>query len=451
MKFLRELWALIRLALPLILGHVGNQLMSFVDTAMVGRLGSTALAGVGIGNGLYFTITLLGLGIVIGMDAPTAQAWGAADPVRARRFLWNGVHAALLASIPLSLAVAASPAILGVFGVDAEIARVTRDYLWGRVPNVLPFLLFTAGRSYLQAVGVTRPMVFATIVGNIANFIGNAIFIFGDDALAKAHLPGIGLKGYGPVGSAISSSIASALMCVVLFAAVAGVGTPADERRRRLDRTLVATILRLGLPFGLQLLAEVGIFSIVGILTGKLGAEVSSAHQVALTLSSFSFTITIGVASATAVLVGHAIGRGDTPGARRAGFQGLVASAGVMSVSLVAFLAIPATLARILTDDPAIIAAALPLMRVAALFQLSDGTQSTGAGALRGAGDARFPLWANLAGHYLVGLPVGVLLGFGLGMGATGLWWGLSAGLTAVAIALLVRFVALTGRVIARV
>lgn len=447
----REMGALLKLALPLIAGHTGNQLMSFVDTAMVGRLGATALAGVGIGNAIYFTITLCGLGVIMGMDAPTSQAWGARDPVRARRLLWNGVYVALLATVLLSLAIVLSPGLLPLFGVKPEITDIARDFLWARTPSVLPFLLFVAGRSYLQAVGVTRPMVIATIVGNVANFLGNALFIFGDDALAWVGIPPLGIPRYGAVGSAMSSSVASAIMAVIIFAAVAGVDAPADKERRRFEPALARTILGLGLPFGLQLFAEVGVFSIVGILTGRLGAAITSGHQVALTLASFSFTITIGIASATAVLVGHAIGRGDGPGARRAGFHGLLASWGVMAMSLVAFFLMPELLARILTNDPTVIAAALPLIQIAAVFQLSDGTQATAAGALRGAGDARFPLWANVLGHYAVGLPIAVFLAFTMHMDARGLWWGLSAGLTAVAVGLLLRFERLTRGGIERV
>jgi MATE family multidrug resistance protein len=447
----RELKPLLRLAFPLIAAQVGGQLMSFVDTAMVGRLGSTALAGVGIGNGIFFAVTLIGMGLVMGMEAPTAQAWGARDPVRARRLLWNGVHLALLVSVPLSLIVALAPWILTLFAVEPGIARTARDYMWGRVPNVLPFLLFTAARSYLQAVGATRPIVLATVFGNVANVIGNGLLIWGDGALRRVGLPAIGLPALGPLGSAISSSIACALMAAVLFVAVARFEAPADAQRRRFDRGLASTMVRLGLPFGLQILAEVGVFTLVAILTGRLGAETASGHQVAITLASFSFTITIGVASATSVLVGHAIGRGDTPAARRAGFAGFLASWGVMATSLLAFLLVPQLLARILTNQADVIAAALPLIRIAAFFQLSDGTQATAAGALRGAGDARFPLWANLVGHYAVGLPVALALGLGAGMGAAGFWWGLSAGLTAVGVSLLVRFAWLTRTAIARV
>lgn len=449
--FADDLRQLFHLALPLIAGHAGSQLMSFVDTAMVGRLGSVALAGVGIGNGIFFAITLVGMGLVIGMDAPTSQAWGARDPARARKLLWNALYLGALVSVPLSILIALSPAILRLFDVEAEIADNARAFLLWRIPNILPFMLFTAARGYLQAVGITRPMIIATVVGNVVNFIGNALLIFGDDALVRVGLPRIGIPALGVVGSALSSSISSVLMTGILIFAISRFETPADPTRRRFERLLATTIARLGAPFGLQLLAEVGVFTIVMILTGNLGADIAAGHQVAITLASFSFVITIGIASATSVLVGHAIGRGDTPGARRAGFAGLLGSASVMSTSLVAFLVAPELFARILTNKPGVIAAAVPLIQIAAFFQLSDGTQSTGAGALRGAGDARFPLWANIVGHYLVGLPIALALGFGLKMGATGFWWGLSAGLTAVAVSLVFRFVRLTRTSIKRV
>jgi MATE family multidrug resistance protein len=442
---------LLALAAPLVASHAGNQMMSVVDTAMVGRLGSAELAGVGIANGLYFTITLVGLGCVLGMDAPAAQAVGAKEHVRARRILWQGLWVALACAFPLCLLVFFAPGILPLFGVEPEICRHARDYLWGRVPNVFPFLFTVAVRSFLQANGRTTPMIVATIVGNVVNFIGNGLLMWGDDALSRVGLPRVGLPALGVVGAAISTTISSTLMMSVLIVSARRVEAPEDPLRRKLDPDLARTIFRLGLPIGLQLLAEVGVFSLVAVLTGRLGKEAASAHQIAIQLASFSFCVTIGIASATAVLVGHSIGRARTGDARHAGLLGLATSAIFMSCSGVVFLIHPELLARILTDKPEVIAASLPLIQIAGFFALSDGTQATASGALRGAGDARVPLIANVIGHYAIGFPIAWILGFGLGLGTKGLWWGLSAGLTAVAIGLTARFLAITRREIARV
>ncbi len=182
-----------------------------------------------------------------------------------------------------------------------------------------------------------------------------------------------------------------------------------------------------------------------------MGSEPSAGFQVAITLASLTFTVTLGIASAATVLVGQAVGRGDTAGARRAGFMALRTATAFMTLSALTFFAAPGALARILTDKPDVIAAALPLVQIAAVFQISDGLQVVGSGALRGAGDTRFSQQANLIGHYALGLPLAIALGIWANLGAPGLWWGLSAGLTFVAIALTLRFHRITKKTLARV
>ena len=209
-------------------------------------------------------------------------------------------------------------------------------------------------------------------------------------------------------------------------------------------------IVALGTPIGLQLLAEVGVFCLAGILAATMGKRPAAAHQVAINLASFTFSVAVGIGAAATVRVGHAVGAGDHRQARASGLASLALGGGVMSIGALVFVAAPATLARLLTDDAAVIAAAVPLIQIAAVFQISDGAQAIGAGALRGAGDTRATFVANLVGHYAVGLGISLVSGFALGMGAPGLWWGLSAGLTGTAAVLVARFLATTARPIRR-
>jgi MATE family multidrug resistance protein len=446
-----ELRALWRLSLPLIASYAGHQMMSLVDTAMVGRLGATAIAGVGIGNAIYFVITIVGLGCVLGMDPLVSQSLGAGEEARARRVLWQGLRLAVVVGVPLSALLALSPALLAPAGIDAQTAEQVERYLYARLPNTIPFLLFIAARCYLQARGVTRPIVISVVLANLVNLVGNAVLIYGDEALDWFDIPGIGLPALGVAGSGLASSLAAIISVLLLAAAIRALPAPADPGRRRHDPQIQRALWRIGLPLGLQLLAEVGVFSLAAVLIGGLGAGAAAGHQIAITLASLTFCVTLGVASATSVQVGLHVGRGDTPAARRAGLLGLGLAAGFMSFSAVTFVAIPALLAAVFTDDPQAVAAAIPLLQIAAVFQLSDGTQVVAAGALRGAGDTRVPLYANLLGHYAVGFPLILALGFGLDLGAPGVWWGLSAGLTAVALTLALRFVRLSSRPIRRV
>ena len=432
-----ELRTLLRLSGPLILGYAGSQLMSMTDTAMVGRLGAGALAGVGIGNGVYFTVSVFGLGCVAGMEAPVAQAFGAGEPMRARRLLWQGMRVACGVSLPLVVIMSFLPSILPWCGIDAATTAEVRAYLWTRMLNVLPYLVFIGQRAYLQAAGVTRPIVVATAVGIAANALGNWLLIY--------------RVGWGVAGAGLASTLAATAMCAMMGPAIARIDAPPDAQRRRFDRGLVRTILRLGVPNGLQVVAEVGVFATVGVLAGRIGATSAAAHLVAITLASFTFCVTLGIGAATSVRVGVHVGAGDFRSARHAGLVGLGASSVFMTASALAFFAFAPELAEALTNDPSVLAVAIPLVHVAAIFQLSDGLQATAAGALRGAGDPHAPLYANLVGHWVLGLPVAVALGFYAHQGAVGLWWGLSLGLTAVAIGLIARFLWLSSRPIRRV
>jgi multidrug resistance protein, MATE family len=440
MKARHETRALLGLAAPLIASFVGNQLMSFVDTAMVGRLGAVAIAGVGIGGGIYFTLSILALGCALGADPLIAQAIGAGDRLRARRIYWQALRVAGLVALPVIGGILVAPALLVPLGVEPEIVVATREYIWGRVWHALPLALFTAARSYLQAVGAARAIVIATVVANVVNFVADALLIYGDDALAWVGLPPVGLPALGVFGAGLASTLSAALSLLVLFAAVRAVEVPDDPDRRRSEPALLRRIASLGLPVGLQMLVEVSAFAGASMLSGTISATAAAGNQVALILASMTFMVPLGISAATAVRVGHAVGRGDAHGVRLAGAVGFAAATAFMAFAAVAFLLVPHLLARLLTDKPEVLAAAIPLVRIASVFQLFDGLQVVGAGAPRGLGDTRSPLWANLVGHFAIGLPLAILLAFSAGMGAPGLWWGLTAGLVTVGAALIVRF-----------
>ena len=352
-----ELRIMLRLAGPLILGYAGSQLMSMTDTAMVGRLGASALAGVSVGNGVYFTVSCFGLGCVAGIEAPIAQALGAGERMRARRLLWQGVRVALGVSLPLLVIMALSPLVLPWAGLDRATSHEVGAYMWARMLNVIPFLVYNAQRSYLQACGITRPIIISTVAGLIANAAGNYVFIY--------------VLGLGVAGSGIASTLAATAMVLALAPAVAAVDTPPDPARRRLDRALVRTILRLGMPNGGQVVAEVGVFATVGILAGRIGAASAAAHLVAITLASFTFCVTLGIGAATSVRVGHHVGAGDTGSARHAGLIGLGASSAFMTTSALVFFSCAPWLAAALTDDASVLAVAVPLLHVATFVRLA--------------------------------------------------------------------------------
>jgi len=175
------------------------------------------------------------------------------------------------------------------------------------------------------------------------------------------------------------------------------------------------------------------------LLMGLLGTVAMASHQVALQLAALTFMIPVGVAQATSVVVGQAVGRGEPEAARRAVGAGLVTVTAFMTLTAVSFITLPGPLARIFSNDQMVVAAAATLLPIAGLFQIFDGLQVASAGALRGIADTRVPMLMNLVGFWLIGLPVSALLGFKLGAGPQGIWWGLAVGIGVVAVLLLWR------------
>jgi MATE family multidrug resistance protein len=293
-------------------------------------------------------------------------------------------------------------------------------------------MVSVALRSYLAAHNVTRPLVAAVVIGNLINAGLDLVLIFG-----AGPIPAMGVIGAGLATVAVQVGI-----LVIYFA-----GARAIDRgvaRPTSTRADLAVVIKYGAPVAGHMFAEIGIFGVATMIAAHLGTIPAAAHSVALSLSSFSFSLAVGVGAATSVQVGHAIGAGDRALARRRGVIGLGVGLTAMAGFAAAFVIVPVALSGLFTDELPVIVATVPLLRIAALFQLSDGTQAIFAGALRGLGDNRATFIGNLIGHYAIGLVITIVLTFGLGMGAPGLWWGLSAGLTATALYLVVRFRRLT-------
>ncbi len=446
-QFAREIMEVVREGAPLALTFAGGTLLGVVDTAMVGRLGAAELAGVALGNAVFFTVTVAAMGVVFGMDPLVSQALGAGEGARARAALRAGLRLALLVSVPVLAILGLAPVAFGAVGVEPQTARAGAEFLWGRAPGAVPFLVVMALRSYLQGRAFTRPLVVGVLVANVINFVANGLLIYGDGALEAVGLPAVGLPAFGVLGSGVASTLSSVAQLVVVHAAIralspaAGAGDTAVPLR---------TLVRVGLPIGLTLLAEVGAFSIAGVLAARIGPTAASGHQVAITLASLTFCLAMGIANATGVRVGRAVGRDDTPGARRSGYAGLTATAMGMSVAAAAFILFAPALAGTMSNRAEVLASAIPLLYVAAAFQLFDGTQVVGAGALRGLGETRFIQNANIVGYYVVGLPISLALAFGAGMNEIGLWWGLCAGLAFVSAALVWRFTVVSRRRVER-
>lgn len=436
-----ELRQLFRLAFPLAAAQAGTQLMGVVDLAVLGRVGGRELAAAGLGNAVFFAVSIFGMGIVFGIDPLISQALGAGERLRARFVMWQGVWLSLMVSAVLTVPLACGPFLLEAIGVEDELIEPATVYLLIRTAGLAPWLLFIALRAYLQAHHITRPLLAAMIIGNVYNLLADIVLVFGGGVLPAWFGPLRAIPAFGLAGAAIATVTGQIIQLAVVIPALRGLDVvPGSTLSHKPHREELLKAFRVGWPVALQMTAEVGIFALVALLAGRLGTMDLAAHQLVISLASFTFTVALGVAAAGSVRVGRAVGALDLRATRLAGYAAFAGGALVMTLGALLFIVFPRPLARMLTTDPAVIAAAIPLFFVAALFQISDGVQAVGAGVLRGAADTKFAFLANLVGHWMIGVPVALLLGFTLRMGIVGLWWGFVAGLTVVAALLLIRF-----------
>jgi multidrug resistance protein, MATE family len=292
-------------------------------------------------------------------------------------------------------------------------------------------LCYFALRRYLQAVHVVNPIMFALVSANVVNLVGDWALIYG-------HL---GFPAMGITGSGWSTCVARIYMALVMLVTL----TYVESKRSVPDGTLAVGIdlkriwalLSLGSPAATQILCEIGAFSAATALIAKLGPVPLSGHEIALNCAALTFMVPLGISSAAAVRVGHQLGRGDPTRAHLAGWSAILLGAGFMISTGLVFVTLSKQIARLFTPDPAVIRVGATLLLVAAAFQLFDGVQTVATGALRGSGDTRTPMLANLIAYWFIGLPFGYVLCFRFGLGALGIWIGLCIGLVIIGSALL--------------
>jgi multidrug resistance protein, MATE family len=421
----REFRPMLRLAIPLALTELSWIVMGLVDTMMVGRLpySAVAIGAVSLGTTLFYMIGIWGSSIMLGLDTLVSQSFGAGKMQECHRSFFNALYLALLLAPALMSLVFAGLPFLDRLGIDPQVLAQTIPFIKALNWSTLPLVLYFVFRRYLQSMAVVGPVVFAGVSANFVNLMGNWTLVYGH----------FGMPAMGVTGSGWSTFVSRVYMVTVL--AIAAIYY--NHRRssglwnapRDLDLGRIRELLRLGLPAATQFLLEISAFTVVTVLIARLGALPLAGHQIALNVSSITFTVTLGIGSAAAVRVGHALGARDAQGAARAGWTALFFGVTFMSCSALALFLFPKAIARIYSPEPQVIQMGARLLMVAAVFQLFDGLQSVATGALRGAGDTRAPMLTHFLGYWIIGLPLGAVLGFRFGLGAVGFWMGLCFGL----------------------
>ena len=420
----RDFRALIRLGVPIVTAQVGLQLMGVVSVVMVGHLSAADLAAVALGNTYVFGLAIFGLGTLWAMDPIISQAVGARDEHAIRLGMQRGVALAVIVGVTITMLCIPADAVLRLMRQPADVVPRAAGYVWASAPSITALLVWGTLRQALQALRRTRAIVLSIVVGNLVNFALNWMLTLG-------HW---GSPARGAVGAGIAIHVSRWLMLaiVLFFARHELMPRLLPWHPTVLARGPLARTLRIGVPIGIQSSIEYTTFAVISLLAGWFGADALAGHQVAINLASFVYMVPLGIGSSAAVLVGHAIGEGDMPHARRVAASALAFGVGFMALCGAAMITIPRVFAVAYTSVPSVVSIAVTLMPIAGVFQIFDGAQVVSAGVLRGAGDTRTPMLVNVLGFWLIGMPTSLVLGFALHRGVVGLWWGFVVGLVVI-------------------
>lgn len=440
-----ELIGTIKLALPIALTQLGQVAMMTSDLVLIGHLGDNAIAASALAQTLLFAAFVFGMGLVSAVAPLAAQAFGAREPRMVRRSLRVGLWASVMLGVPIMALQSSGESLLLALGQQKEAAYLAGQYIYGLSWCLIPAWWFIALRGFMGAVNRPEPALWITIAAVPLNALLAYALIYGAFGLPRLEMLGAGL----------ATTIVNIGMCVAGFW-IAYVQRPFKKFRVlnrfwRADWPLLWRLVVVGAPISASFLLEFGLFAGAAILMGWIGATALAAHQIALQIAAILFMVPFGISMAATVRVGHAVGRNDSAGTRRAGFAAIGLGACFMASMVLVVVAfrhvIPLMfLGADATDAMATVALAATLLAIGSTFSVVDGIQTIAAGALRGLNDTRVPMIFAAISFWLVGFTASYALAFPAGLGAVGIWIGFTVGLGLYAALLVWRFDALTRR-----
>ena len=435
LRLARELKDMLRLALPLVFGQLSAIGMNVIDAVLAGHLDAHTLGAVAVGTSVWSLALVAAIGVMLALPPSVAQLNGGGRQREIgslfRQALWLALSLGILLWIGVYFG---GPLLVGAIGVDARLVPDVARFLHAISFGAPALTLFFALRGLSEGFGMTRPTMY---------FSGLGLALLGPVGYVLMY-GRLGVPSLGALGSGIATA------CVLWIEALAFLAYVATRRHYRElqlfthfetpNPAAIRALLHIGVPMGVSVFMEASLFVAVALAIGTLGTDVVASHQIAINVASVTFMVPLGIAMATTVRVGHAVGRGDAEGVRGAGLAGLLLTLITQGVSALLMLTLPRQIAALYTTDATVIALAAQLLVLAGLFQFSDGFQVAASGALRGLKDTRVPMLITTFAYWGVGMPVGWWLAFPVGYGARGMWMGLIAGLSMAAALLSLRF-----------
>lgn len=422
------------LAYPVVISQLGHMFTMVADSVMVGQLGTIPLAACALGNSILSIFLVTGIGISQGVTPLVAQEDGKNNKTICGEYLEQGVIISVLTGIILFGIVTLIAQKLSWLGQSEEVAVAAKNYLLIIGASVVPLMIFQSFRQFAEGLAYTKQAMYVSIIGNLVNIFFNFLLIYG-----WWGFPAMGLYGAG-----LGTFISRVFMAIGMgfFVIKSSIFTPylAQFKLHQADWVKLKNIMKLGFPISLQYFFEVGAFSGAAIMVGWIGAQELAAHQIAINLAAFTYMGASGIGVAATIRAANAYGKKDFKEIKLSAISSYHLVIFYMCVTALIFLTCSRLLPWIYIKNEEVINIAAQLLIVAAFFQISDGIQVVGAGILRGLSDVKIPTIITLIAYWVIGLPVGYVLGFTFEMGAIGIWISLSFALTLAAALLYFRF-----------
>ncbi|ULQ53959.1 MATE family efflux transporter [Flavihumibacter fluvii] len=425
----------IKLALPIIIGELAQMALHIIDTAMVGAISYKQLAAAALVINAMNIPFVVGIGMTISVSQMVSMAHGRRDAALVSHYFFNGFLLCAISALLISGFLFGFQPFLDHLGQDPEVVRLAMPFMRLMAISILPMLLFMTLKQFTDGLEFTKTAMLLSLAGMPINILLNWLLIYGNWGFPRLELEGAGW----------ATLITRSLMFTVLGIIILKHPTfrpyiSNSKNQWFLKRKTWRELLHIGIPSSLQIGMEAGAFAVSGIMIGTFGAVPQAAHQIALSCAAFTFMVSMGLAQAGSIRVSNAFGRSDWPRITLIGKSTLITALAYGICCALTFAVFRQQLPVLFNKDIEVIQLAALLLLFAAVFQISDATQAIGAGLLRGIKDVRVPTLLVGIAYWVVGLPMGYILGFNFNMGAKGMWLGFIAGLTLASIFLISRF-----------
>lgn len=435
-RYRNDFSANLKLASPIILGQVGQIAVNFIDNIMVGNLENSAasLAAIALANSVFIVVMVVGMGLSFALPPLIAEAEGNQNHKHISQYFKHSLMINIAFALFAMLVIESLIPMMHFWKQDAEVVQLAIPYLRINMISMLPFMLFQSLRCYADGRSETMPAMIAMLIGNVINVIANYGLIYGQ----------FGLPKYGVSGAAFGTLISRIVMFFLLFFILRNWKTLwvdiQNASYKTYKQSIFSRLLKLGIPTSLQGFFEVTAFATASILAGQISKEVQAAHQVSINMASLTFMVCTGFAMASTIRVSNFFGEKNQSKIRSSGFSTIIQVVVFMTCTSILFICLRNILPQIYTKVPEVIEIASGLLILAAIFQIPDGIQVTAIGALRGLQDVFIPSLITFVAYWVLALPIAYYLAFYKGLGANGIWIGLTIGLSCSAIFMTYRF-----------